>query len=137
MSELTLPEDQAIRIREFLARSAKKVKVTGWVDGEPWRWAAVSVYGWQDWDASEHMRPYDKDVEPCRWIIAPGAEVHEVTYSQFADTFTGNEDEVGLNVYPASCACGKYTDVMLRWTGSLTTLMSAVFGVPANGGFRL
>ena len=61
--------------------------------------------------------------------------LREVTYSMFTDTFSGNDDEVGVECSPVHCACGKYTDVTLRWVGSLGDLMHAIFGpvVPDTG----
>lgn len=69
----------------------------------------VSTYGWVDYEAMEHVRE-----DRCSWLVAEGAEVEETTYSEFQNTFSGNREVVGTNVTPASCVCGRYTDVTLR-----------------------
>lgn len=104
----------------------------------------VSTYGWVDHEARDHATAhypgengcarYDDTLYPCtrhdacEWIIPTGAELKERTYSQFADTDSSNVNEVGINVYPAHCACGKYKDVTLRYTASLAETLRELFG---------
>lgn len=93
----------------------------------------VSTYGWHDYEATLHCRPVDpkySDTDGCHWIVPEGAVAYERGYSQFTDTFHDNEDEVGINVRPAHCACGKYTDVTLRYVGSLAEVIRELTGVP-------
>jgi hypothetical protein len=61
-------------------------------------------------------------------VIPEHAVVKEETYSQFAGTFTGADEEVGLNVAGVSCACGRYTDVTIRVTSSLGDAIQALLG---------
>lgn len=92
----------------------------------------VSTYGWHDWDAVWHCKPGRSHPESagCHWIVPEGAVAYEREYSQFTDTFHDNEDEVGINVRPAHCACGKYTDVTLRYVGSLAEVIRELTGTP-------
>lgn len=89
----------------------------------------VSLYGWRHIDAFEHVRGGG-----CRWVIAPEAHLVERSYAQFADTVSDNDDEVGVNVAPASCVCGKYQQMHLRYVGSLGSVLRYVLsdqnGIP-------
>lgn len=51
------------------------------------------------------------------------------TYSVFTDTFHDNEDEVGMNMGPAVCACGAYTGVTLRYVGSLGDIVPRLLNI--------
>ena len=86
----------------------------------------VSTYGWCDWDAMEHIRE-----DGCAWVVDDGATVEELTYSEFQDTFSGNNDTVGVNVTPARCACGKYAGITLRVEGSFGQMLKDV--LPLRG----
>lgn len=79
------------------------------------------VYGWRDGEAYDHGRE-------CGWVVPEGATLTEETYSQFTDTFSDNRDEVGVNVEPCHCTCGKYTDVTLRWDGTVDEMLTAILG---------
>jgi hypothetical protein len=86
-------------------------------------YSQVSPYGYTDFEAWHHA-------DSCGgWVIPPGSTVEEVTYSMFTNTFSPNEQEVGLNVTPARCACGEYTNTTLRWKGSMTELLHAILGI--------
>lgn len=76
----------------------------------------VSSYGWKHHEAIAHCRQWG---DKCHWVIPASATLEERTYSLFQDTFTDNKDEVGINVYPCHCRCGKYTDITLRYVASL------------------
>lgn len=112
-------------VREFIATHGDKVRFEdrGW--GQ-----AVSTYGWSDWDARKHTHPHHQDEPACSWIVPEGTILTEETYSQFAGTFTENDQEVGVNVEGCSCKCGKYTDVTLRWTGTVTEMLHSILGLP-------
>lgn len=129
------------KLREFLAKEGTPVRLQrdpdetydpnnsyyttpGWRDD-----MAVSVYGWVDDQARDHVKPWDKDATPCRWIVPEGAQLTEVAYSEFVDTFTSNRYEVGVNVYPAHCNCGKFERVVLRWDGSLKEILHSILGL--------
>lgn len=137
---MNLKEWQKEKMREFLAREGTLV---AFHDHPEYYFGAqpVSVYGWLDAGGIEHTQEPTKVFgnryygDGCSWVVPPGVVLREVTYSMFTDTFSGNHDEVGVECSGASCACGKYTDVTLRWVGSLGDLMFAIFGpeVPDTG----
>lgn len=112
-----MSDDYKAALRMFLAEKGQPVQfVEGW-GGEP----EVSTYGWVDYDKMMHARV-------CGWVIPEGAILTEQTYSQFGDTNAGNHDEVGLNVTGASCKCGEYTDVTLRYQGSFEEVLWSILG---------
>lgn len=118
------------RVRQFIAEKGSKIDPDRRYD-----WEAddeVSTYGWVDYVAVEHTRAAtgSHPGEGCRWIVPEGARLYERTYSQFAGTFNDNENEVGVNVRGCRCACGRYDDVILRWTGSLADMLHAILGMP-------
>lgn len=90
----------------------------------------VSTYGWSDRDAHDHCRPVDKYNRKggCSWEIPEGTQVTEVSLSQFNGTGCGNTYDEGLHAFPVNCACGKYTDVVLRWEGSISDILMTLFG---------
>lgn len=95
--------------------------------GEP----QVSPYNWMDIAADRHVSEGE-----CTWTIDEGARLREETYSVFEGTFVDNRDEIGVNVFPARCTCGTYTDMTLRYLGSLGDVLRFVLGVE-NGGIEL
>lgn len=106
-------------------------------DGHLLRWMTdydVSPYGWGDYDARDHCEPVSKYNEKggCRWVIEEGTQVTEVSLSKFNDTFSPNSQDEGLHVFPAHCACGKYTDVVLRWEGSIGDILKTLFDYNPN-----
>lgn len=119
-------------MRQFLADKGKKVRFEDSRGLGP----EVSIYGWNDYDASCHLagREWDDKTDkrrndpPCHWVIPEGTTVTEETYSQFRGTFTGNDDEVGIYASGVSCACGKYKNVTIRVTSSLGEAIQALLG---------
>jgi len=123
-------DEYRAKVRAFMAEHGTKVEVRpreyDWQDDDE-----VSTYGWGDHAAYTHIHPSGKDPEPgCRWIVPPGARLYERSYSQFNGTFADNADEVGVNVRGCRCACGRYEDVILRWTGSVADMLHAILGMP-------
>ena len=120
-------------MRSFMEKHGMKVVVEerfyDWAEDDD-----VSPYGWGDHEAYSHVRPAEGKYpgEGCHWIVPEGAKLYERTYSQFAGTFVDNENEVGINVAGCRCACGKYTDVILRYTGTLAEVMREITGAPAR-----
>lgn len=120
-------------MRAFVEKHGKKVLVVDkdydWQDDDE-----TNVYGWQDFDSYEHVRPATEKWrgDGCHWVVPEGARLYERTYNQFAGTFVDNENEVGINVAGCRCACGKYTDVILRYTGTLAEVMREITGAPAR-----
>jgi hypothetical protein len=136
--EMKLTDDQKVKMRAFLQAKGQPVDFRE----KRYEWdQPVSTYGWHDNRAMEHTmtptRSYGKHYygDGCSWVVEPGVVLREVTYSMFTDTFSDNADEVGVECSPVRCECGKYTDVTLRWVGSLGDLMRAIFGpvVPDTG----
>lgn len=84
----------------------------------------VSEYCWRDIDATEHVREGD-----CTWTIEESAQLHEEIYSVFEGTFVDNRDEIGVNAAPARCTCGAYTEMTLRYLGSLGDVLRFILGV--------
>lgn len=116
-------------IRDFMARKGKPMHVDR--DNE---YERVSVYSWQhrDWRINDHVREFNakrNTGDGCRWVVPEGATLEEHTYSMFAGTFTSNNEEHGCEVYPVHCACGKYTDITLRWTGTVAEMLHDILGI--------
>lgn len=128
---MTWTDDYKALMRDFMARKGKAVDLSpkkyDWEEDDE-----ADFYGWTDWNADQHIRPYDKDTEPCGWVVPEGAVLYERTYAQFTDTFHSAEQEVGINVKGCHCRCGKYTDVILRYTGSLGEVMREITGTPTR-----
>jgi len=89
------------------------------------------IYGWVDYYAQKHIQDYVVNdegkttlVASCSWVLSPDAEIDEATISLFEDTFSENSTEYVLNAFPASCACGKYTNRVLRYEGDLSSFLS-------------
>jgi hypothetical protein len=117
------------KLRKFMEDKGAKVEIN---EDAEYEWDEVSPYGWSDYDAVDHTRPAQGrwPGDGCHWVVPEGATLTERTYSMFDGTFTDNKDEVGINVHPAHCACGKYTDVTLRYVGSLGDVIRELTGVP-------
>lgn len=121
------------KLRDFMARKGSAVKFDK-------RWDfqdddEVSPYGWTDFEAEYHIlgQGYRKDTGgPCKWVVPEGAELYERTYSMFDNTFTDNKPEAGINVTGCHCECGKYSDVTLRFVGSLTEVLHDILGIPTQ-----
>lgn len=119
------------KLREFVQEKGRAVQFVE----QRYSWSEpddVSTYGWTDYDAEKHIHPWDAKDERCSWVVPEGATLTERTYSQFTDTFHSNENEVGINVAGCHCACGKYTDMTLRYVGSLTEVLHSLLGIPTR-----
>lgn len=106
------------KMRDFMQRRGTKVEFEP--DGY------VSIYGWSDWQAHSHIR------KGCSWIVPEGAVMTEESYSQFVDTFSDNEYQVGINVSGCRCKCGEYKNVTLRFDGTIADVMLEITGAPAR-----
>lgn len=133
---MTWTDDYKVKVREFIEAKGQKVQVEekrySWQDDDD-----VSTYGWTDYEAQQHIIGNNPHLPPeqndhCRWVVPEGAVMYERTYSQFQDTDADNLNEHGVNVKGAHCACGKYTDVILRWTGSVTEMLHSILGLPTS-----
>lgn len=120
------------KLRELLRTKGSKVETSNhYAWGEPDDDVNVSAYGWVDYDAEYHIvGEHARYGGPCEWVVPEGAVAYEQTYSEFQDTFTENVQTVGINVKGCHCKCGKYTDVYLRWEGSIAEAVKIVMGVP-------
>ena len=135
---MNLTEDQKTKMRAFLQEQGRAVQFTGARDATTSRSRRTAGTTTTPGSTSASApapsgRTYFGD--GCSWVVEPGVVLREVVYSMFTDTFHDNENEVGVECSPVRCACGKYTDVTLRWVGSLGELMHAIFGpdVPKTG----
>ena len=126
---LTLTDEQRTKMRDFIAKRAAKVQYDAMGN--------VSTYGWSDYAAHVHTSQRERDGDHCLWVVPVGAVLQERVIRQFVDTFTGGADEVGLEVEHCHCTCGRYTDVTLRWDGSLGDLLLATLGSSGMNGVVL
>jgi hypothetical protein len=135
MSDWT--DEYKARMRAFMETHGKKVDIARRYDDD--EEDATSVYGWGDSDALRHVRSAEGKYPGggCHWVVPEGAVLYERTYSQFLDTMQDNEDQVGINVKGCRCACGRYQDVILRYTGTLAEVMREITGAPARAEVEL
>lgn len=115
-------------IRTLVEERGAPVRFTGtdW-QGNP----EPSYYGWEDHEAQRHVHPYE---EPgCAWVIADQAVLIEKTYGVFDGTDHSGLDEVGINISPVRCACGKYDDMTLRYAASLGEVLKYVLDNDGRG----
>lgn len=96
--------------------------------------SGANFYGWSDWEIDDHTRTGPGG---CRWTLADGAIITEQTYRQFTDTFHDAENEIGINAAPANCACGRYTNRHLRYTGTLGAVLVTILKDEDTNGIRL
>lgn len=115
MSETTNPEVRAL-LRTFMEQHGQPVDFDNRYDDH-----TPNFYGWNDWRTQEHIHE-----DNCRWIIEPGATLTEHTYQQFTDTFHDADNEIGINATPAHCACHRYTNMHLRYAGSLGSVLTII-----------
>ena len=115
----TFSDELKQAIRTFIVKQGIPVRFIG-TDylGEP----LIDYYGWEDYAGQCHVDPrYDG----CKWEVPEGSLLYEETYDQFQGTFyEGDTSEDGINVSGCRCACGKFTDVTLRWDGTLAELIN-------------
>lgn len=134
---MTIQEDYKEALRAFIERSATPVVMDKHYASSIWD--SYSVYGWEDREIAKHAKE-------CGGIVVPqGVTVREVMYSQFTDTFADNSEAVGINAWggekdePATihCVCGKYTGMMIRWTGSFYEAIQGVLGFDEQGSITI
>lgn len=74
-------------------------------------------YGWTDYEALDHTRPYKAKATPCRVTVT--GPVKETYWDEFAGTFyEGDESHHGIEAI-GSCACGKIKDRRIRYETSV------------------
>jgi hypothetical protein len=112
------------KVREFIAKRGRPVRFEKRYDFQDDD--EVSVYGWVDNGPDDHTRGWGGEPAECRWVVPEGVRLYERTYNLFDNTFTDNKDEHGVNVTGCHCACGKYSDVTLRWVGSLAEILHEI-----------
>ena len=126
---MTIHEDYKEALRAFIERSATPVVIDKHCTTEIWD--SYSIYGWQNRDIESHAKE-------CGGIVAPkGIQIREVMISQVEDYFADNSETVGINAWGGEkdsataihCVCGKYSGMMIRWTGSLYDAMQGVLGL--------
>lgn len=106
-------------VRQMVARKGVPVAFT--YPDHPIPEMRVSTYGWQHFDAWDHARR-----DKCAWKIPDDAKIEEQSYSEFLDTDVSNAHTMGINVTPAACSCGRYTDITLRVSTSLGEALAEV-----------
>lgn len=111
-------------MRVFMERYGEAVDINPHAEYE---WDEVSTYGWQLIEANNHIHPYKQ--QGCQWRLDPEAVITSRTYSMFTDTFSEDQNEVGMNMGPASCVCGAYTGITLRYVGTLGDIMHRLLGI--------
>lgn len=113
----------------------------------PEQW--VSVYGWEDFDATAHLHtPTASELAlysdaasfygSCELLIPAGVTLEEVAYCEWAGTGVESDDEVGINAVGGGedsateirCRCGKYRNLTVRWKGSVSDALQAVLAQP-------
>lgn len=110
-------------IREFIVAEGSPVEFQEpWYEGDTTH--HVSPYSWRDWAAEDHASATSWREAPCHWLVPEGSFLYEESFSCFQDTGSDNVDRSGINVSGCRCACGKYTDVTLRWEGTLGQLIN-------------
>lgn len=121
-------DEYKAKVRAFVAEHGTKVDVRG---HDPRGLEDVSTYGWQDYDAYKHVYK-GSGGDDCSWVVPEGAVMRERSYTEWGGTFGESTTEVGVNVYGCSCRCGKYSDVILRWDGSVTDMLHSILDLPVN-----
>ena len=119
-------QDERIRdmLREVVQKKGRPVRFT---EDDSYEYPGekdVSIYGWVDSKADDHVRGGE-----CTWYIGPTARLVERTYTEFGDTMNGNDDIIGINVSPAHCTCGEYRNMHLRYTESFATIVRDMLNV--------
>lgn len=116
-------------LRKLVEEKGQPIEFQGetW-DGKP----DVSSFGWVDYDAHHHVKGF-VDEPGCSWSIASEATLTEVTYSLFEGSDCENRNEIGINVSPVNCACGKYRDMHLRYADSLGSVLRYLLSNDGRG----
>ena len=121
-------DDYKEKLRDFMARKGTPARINHDAEDD---YDRVSFYGWI---SDEYRHIYDAK---CSWVVPEGSRLEEHTYQQFTDTFHSAEYEVGIEVYPVHCACGKQQNVTLRYAGSLGDVIRDIVGVDHTNGIDL
>ena len=127
-----IPQANRRALLDFMAEQSTPVLInhgTSWHDSETdhkyfglngeTRNLRYNFYGWTNYEAARHLIK-------CEVIIPDNVELIDETFSQFADTLSPADQQVGLTVYGGSdtspssinCKCGKHKGLMLRYDGS-------------------
>ena len=106
---------------EFAQSFQEAVKAVVLEKGEVCSEAEHWTYGWKDWDREHYL---DMRAGKClRWSATVDSEVIEYSFSEFMDTFNGNEDKTVLALTHVFCDCGKYRDRTIGYEGSTADLL--------------
>lgn len=105
-------EEFVSKLRSLIAKHGKPM--------EPFESRWHLQYGYVDWDVLDHIRE-----NKCAWSVADDQMVKEEYRSVFTDTDASNTETIGMEVGGASCTCGKYTDIRLRWEATLPEALNA------------
>lgn len=83
------------------------------------------VYGWMadDWrEVREHIESHDPNA------ITLG-DFKDVEWFEFENTFTDSKERHGVEI-TVTCACGKITDRVVRYEGSLGEILMGILNEP-------
>lgn len=82
------------------------------------------LYGWVDHEADEHFH----GPEACKWEAGMETELVEYSYSEFGDTFGGNNDVHVMALTHAHCVCGRYKDCTVGRQATVSALLAELLG---------
>lgn len=99
--------------------------VWGWKDND----ATSHINGWEHWDSQLHKRVKN---DKCQWVISENKELNvtETTVFESHDSLNGFET-IMVEVGPYHCECGKYSDVTLRYEGTIGSFLPRLFEDPS------
>lgn len=78
----------------------------GWVTKNP------SQYEWKE---AEFRNNHNE----CLAAASPESRAKEIEWSEFGDTFNGNDDVMYIEVSHVSCSCGLFVDRTIRVEGTI------------------
>jgi hypothetical protein len=106
-------------MRTFMQQTAQPMEFNPLDDTDH----TVSPYGWINYHALIHITE-----NPCTWHLTTNATLTQKTHLQH-DSIDGNQQEIGIEAAPANCACGYYQNIRLRYAGTFTEILDAIFSL--------
>lgn len=81
-------------------------------------------YGWKQWEVLDHM---EKSKTCKKFRIVGKVELIERSIAQFSGTFSGDKEEIGLELRgDIVCKCGKHKVNVIRLTGSFSDILLGI-----------
>lgn len=81
----------------------------GWVVPNP------TQYQWKEYESYDSP----KNHRECIAVTSPESRAKEIEWSEFGDTFNGNDDVMYIEVSHVSCSCGLFVDRTIRVEGTI------------------